>query len=282
MFYSPQFFLQPRRAVLLPLRALQRLLQSGSPPSPLQRPLLSGAHRVRSSLGANRACSSPRDRTSPGAHRVTAEVGKSTPLSPELVENATVTPESVVSCPQSLVQLVVPCQQRSSLSCLSFLLWPVRPPSSSPLSLFLPWMMLRPFLFPRQLPAPCPTLPFSSHHYLSQSIPPDTPLRFLPLRLQCKLTFAVPPPSSSLPLCPARLQHCIYSHPPHPLSCAARRLRLCYACSLQACPVGTPLVPCCVTTSLDWWHPLGGEYCQGSALAALSVLSLFNVSLVVL
>ncbi len=29
-------------------------------------------------------------------------------------------------------------------------------------------------------------------------------------------------------------------------------------------------------------HPLGGGYCQGSALAALSVLSLFNVSLVVL
>ncbi len=92
-----------------------------------------------------------------------------------------------------------------------------------------------------------------------------------------------PPPSSSLPLCPTRLQRCIYSHPPHPLSCAARRLWLCYACSLQACPVGTPLVPCCVTTSLDWFGCREASIGRGvlSGLCLVCVV-LFNISLVVL
>ncbi len=44
-----------------------------------------------------------------------------------------------------------------------------------------------------------------------------------------------------------------------------------------------PVLPRIPSTSVDAWRrPLEGGYCQGSSLTAISVLSLFNVSLFVL
>ncbi len=129
--------------------------------------------------------------------------------------------------------------------------------------------MLRSFLVPRQLPAPCLTLPFSSHHYSSQSIPPDTPLMFLLLRLQCNLTLAVFPPlqhPSTLP-CQATTLDLFPPSPPPLLGCMVAMALLCL---LHSSPPGWYPLCSLLRHNLSGlvWMP-GGIHWEGGTVRAL-------------